>query len=322
MQTLARLTHDELMALDAAAARSPTAARARRLVAEGERRRVELLRKAWTDALDKDWEAAAEVLNAFIDSDIADMIKTLKPDQLKALEAGAVKRLPGYHQRILEQIRKRLGAKPGEVYGKVVRTRYFAKPRIPGLTPVWQAFCELRFEPDPAVARASKIGFVQTVRMVDLPSGKPNDPIPGHAGRATPSGSTLDRPGGSKSAIYAQKNDGSMDGTNKFGSSPTPYVPAEFVDKPDWDRGPMRWDYELAVVALEGPDAGIPYARIEWGFTVEDQNGTLMPVMRDMRIEDKPSPDFQAAVAGWNRQAAGPAGGRTDPGQQQAPTLR
>ena len=83
VQTLARLTHDELMALDAAAARSATAARSRRLVADGERRRVELLRKAWSDALNHDWEVAAEVLNAFIDSDIADMIKLLTPDQLR-----------------------------------------------------------------------------------------------------------------------------------------------------------------------------------------------------------------------------------------------
>lgn len=287
---------------------------------EAEQRRVADLRRAWAAALDTDWDGAAAVLNAFSIDDIDAMLKPLTTAQRDALRAGAIRHLPGYHRRIVERIRRAQGVSAGGLYGKV-ESSSFAISRQPGLTDAWQVTLRLGFAPDPAVAQATKIGFIQTVRIVDLPGGRPNDPIAGHAARSTPSGTTIDRPGGENAGVYGLQNDGTLARDNTFGSSPAPLVAARFLDRPTSQSGSTRWDYELAVVALEGVDAGVVYARIDWGFRIVDLGeGNLVPDVRPVRVDDKPTAEFLDAAARWNDQARGPS--PSGPRQQALPDLR
>ena len=68
-----------------------------------------------------------------------------------------------------------------------------------------------------------------------------------------------------------------------------------------------------------GPDAGTVYAVVTWGFTVDENlKVTGMPNL----MFNKPTSDFSAAVAGWNKQAAGPRAKRSAPAQKPLPALQ
>lgn len=56
-------------------------------------------------------------------------------------------------------------------------------------------------------------------------------------------------------------------------------------------------NFETSIIAKKGADAGLVYAVVRWGFTVDDSfKVTGLPP----RVEDRPSPDFGTAVAAWN----------------------
>jgi hypothetical protein len=327
LQALALLSPEEREQLGRAASADrdkALAERIARLLKEAEARRIAKLHADWDAAIHAGrWEEAVELLNAFspddIDRKLAD--PTLTPDKLKSLEVAALKRPSGVQQRVIEKIRARSGTKAGAAFGTLKVDEYREQHGTPRTR--WAMNVRLTFTPDAAIANATKIGFLQTVRMIDIATGQPDDPIPGHKARATPGGTTIDRPGGSKSGAYAQLNEGKMDAGNVLGSSPSPLVPATFKDVPNHDKAGVRWDYETAVVALEGPDAGLVYATMTWGFEVTQQALGVKEVQpRAWAVDDKPSQEFGGAVAGWNRQATGPEGERTTPGQTPLPALR
>jgi hypothetical protein len=92
--------------------------------------------------------------------------------------------------------------------------------------------------------------------------------------------------------------------------------PAWMRDTPSAAKGNREYHFETSVVCRKGADAGKVYAVVTWGFTVD---ATLKITPKKSEVFNKPSPEFDAAVAAWNAQAAGAEADRNAPGQKTLP---
>lgn len=105
-----------------------------------------------------------------------------------------------------------------------------------------------------------------------------------------------------KFGYYGYNNDGTTAGNTSPGSSPSPLKPATLYDKPSWNHPNTRWDFEAAVTAKAGADAGTIYGALSWGFDVDKDNKVTSHAPKHL---DKQSGSFDKAVAKWNEQAKG-----------------
>lgn len=290
--------------------------RMRELIAKGDALRVARLNADYAAAVKAgDWNRAATLLNAFSEADIAVKLKALQPDELRQLDAGALRAIGAFAERVHRPIMSILGTSPGQAFGKtiVVQTPKDGS----GWKDDYWIRISITFDPDEKIVRAKEIGFLQAVRMTQPGQAKSYDKVPGHADRLTGELWAIDRVQGKKWAWYGVGNEGSQDTNFDPGSSP-PKKAAVLRDKPIWNVPNIKWEFETAIICKEGPDQGVVYGVVLWGFDV-DAGWAVTP--HQWRMTDKPSASWRAAVAAWNAQAA-TWFYRSDKDQQPLPQFR
>jgi hypothetical protein len=262
------------------------------------------------------WDRAAVLLNGFNDADIAARIGALTPDQQRQLAAAARRTMPGWEGRILNAAHA--GAVPaGQIFGTTTVSApapVNGGPSTPYAYPI-----HITFAPDPAVANATEIAFIQVQHVADTTTGTPAVVLPGESARTTPGGSGVDRLFGRKHGYYGYDNSGSTSPIVTAGSSPVPLANAIMDDRPQAATPNTTWTFETSVVAKAGPDAALVYSVVHWGFTV-DAARVVTPL--PTTVVDQVSTEFRASVDAWNAQAGGPAGQRNAPDQQPLPRPR
>ena len=178
----------------------------------------------------------------------------------------------------------------------------------------YSSHVEITFVPDARV-RAKEIGFIQSTRWTRTGTGTTEsvDPREGIAPRLTQDAWAIDRLPWKTQGWYGFVTNTTAGGTVTLGSAPPP-VNATMTDEPFWNQPNIRIEFETAAVGRAGRDEGKVYKVITWGFEVDASNRlTALPHAE----ADHESPAFQAAVAAWNAQAAGPIGRRNHPVQKQ-----
>jgi hypothetical protein len=264
------------------------------------------------------WGYAAEVLNGFNDEDIQRLLGQLNKQQLRQLDAGAMRQIPGFAGRVHGPIMAKLGKKPGEVFG---RLNFLGGPPENGGTPLtaYAYPATFSFAPDADIIRATEIAYVQTVRLVHTASQETADWQDESKSRQTEDKWAVDRATGGVSGYAGYQTDTQPGPHTAQWSPDNPDSFATYSDRPSAQIPSTDWSFETAVVAKGGPDTGVIYSSCSWGFTV-DENCVLTP--KAHKISDKPSAAFGAAVEKWNQQAAGPDESKNAPGQQSLPQVR
>jgi hypothetical protein len=291
-------------------------ARAAALAREGDERARKIA--AFNAAKGKDWGAAAEILNGFDDADIQRLMAGLSKQQLRQLDAGAMRQIPGFAGRVHGPIMTKLGKQPGSVFGHLNFL-----PGTPenggGALTAYALPVDFSFAPDGDIVRATEIAYVQTVRLVHTGTNDTADWQDAGQARQTDDKWAVDRATGGVSGFAGYQTNAQPGPHTTQWSPDNPDSFATYHDRPSAQIASTDWSFETAVVAKAGADAGAIYASCSWGFTV-DERCVLTP--KPHRIEDKPSGAFGAAVDKWNQQAAGPEAQRNAPAQEALPALR
>ncbi len=278
----------------------------------------------------KDWATAAKLLNGYNDADIETRLNALSADDLRLLDDGAQRSMPGFDARVRDKIAAKLKdkfglgdarAKTGGQYGEIKVTvgtvTNGVKDSDRGHYPV-----DITFKPDTAVVKADEIAFIQRVRLVDTASGANKDWDATNIARQTARKSSIDRLSGKKQGWYGMDDDGANGGNlKKWTKAMGAAGEASMHDDPGDDLPSTTWEFETAAVSRSGPDAGTVYAVVTWGFTYDaDDKITALP----NKTFNKQSADFTSAVDKWNAQAKGPAASSNVPagGQVELPGLK
>ena len=272
----------------------------------------------WRAAKGTDWVYAARVLNGFNDADIERLLAPLTKQQLRLLDAAALREFPSYAGRVHGPIMAKLGKQPGQVFGKL----HFL-PGAPehggGPLTAYALPVDFSFAPDGDIVRATEIAYVQTVRLVHTGTDQSADWQESAKARQTEDKWAVDRAHGGVSGFAGYQSNAQPGPYTTQWSPDNPDSFATYHDRPSAQVANTDWSFETAVLGKGGLDAGVIYASCSWGFTV-DENCQLTP--KPHKIEDKPSPAFGAAVDKWNQQVAGPAEQRNAPGQEALPAVR
>jgi hypothetical protein len=259
------------------------------------------------------WGDAAEILNGFNEEDIQRFLPTSQKE-LRLLDAGAMRQIPGFAGRVHGPIMAKLGKQPGSVFGKLNVLAGQPESGNP-----YALEMQFSFAPDADIVRASAIAYVQTVRLVHTGTNDDADWQKESKARQTDDHTAVDRSTGGQSG-YAGYTSDAQPGPNATEWNPeSPTGFASYTDRPSASVPSTDWSFETAVVGKGGADEGVIYSSCSWGFLV-DENFVLTP--KAPKISDKPSGSFGAAVDKWNQQAAGPAEQRNAPNQQALPHVR
>jgi hypothetical protein len=273
---------------------------------------------AFNAAKGKNWGDAAEILNGFNDEDIERLLAGLTKQQLRQLDAGAMRQIPSFAGRVHGPIMARLGKQPGQVFG-----RLNFLPGTPenggGPLTAYALPVDFSFAPDADIVRATEIAYVQTVRLVHTGTNNTAEWEDPAKARQTDDKWTVDRAAGGASGFAGYQTNAQPGPYTTQWSPDHPDSFATYHDRPSAQIPSTDWSFETAVVAKGGADAGVIYASCSWGFNV-DENSVLTP--KAHKVEDKPSTAFGAAVDKWNQQAAGPVEQRNAPGQETLPAVR
>jgi hypothetical protein len=287
--------------------------------------RAALLDRAYLDAKSKgEWEKAAEYLNGFNMDDIKARLAdpSMSAQNLKLLAKGTRNKFGGSAEYLLKPIRDALRAQPGQVFGKVAFT---ATPTDGGRgggcnkATDWQCHAVITFDPDPDVVDADSIAFVQTIRMVETGTNDSEDDRKGISERLNAKNQAVDRDRLNKSGWYGYYNDGRHPMVVEGSSHPPTQAKMEDTPGQTTRKAGTTWDFETSIIAKAGKDENLVYSVVLWGFTV---NSDLKVSLKQHSVRDVPTSDFGSAVSAWNKQAAGPAGNRSDPNQGKLPTFR
>jgi hypothetical protein len=285
--------------------------------------------QAFADALAaKDWDKLAVILNSvFSWSDAGDKIDTLDADQCRWLDDAARRVLPAAAAaRIAIFARSRLGdlgvdeahQAPGAGYGEMEMEVISVTDGVVG-TKSYEYSMKIKFKPEVAAVKADSIAFIQRVRLVDTKTGANKDWDQVNRERATTRQSSIDRIPGKDQGWYGVANDLTDQGNLQTWVRGGTKTEAFMTDAPGAAIPDTTWEFETAAVSRSGPDTGTVYGVITWGFTVDDKlKVTGMPNL----TFNKPTSDFSAAIATWNKQAKGPAAKRTSPNQAELPAVQ
>jgi hypothetical protein len=289
--------------------------------------------EAFADALAAgDYEKLAVILNSVYSWTAAgDKLDELDEDQLRWLDDAVRRVLPASAAAwLLVFIRSRLGdlgvddehQEPGRRYGELeieiidvtdgVNTGPQAGRKNYGYS------MKITFTPEEDVVGADSIAFIQRVRLVETGSGRNKDWDQTNRNRATDRQSSIDRIPGKEQGWYGVANDLKDQGnlqTWERGKNDEAWM----TDRPSARMPNTTWEFETAAVSRSGPDVGTVYAVVTWGFTVDEN---LKVTGMSNVIFNEPTKDFKAAVAAWNKQAAGPRGKRSARNQKALPALK
>ncbi len=270
------------------------------------------------------WEKAANFILILDDPGIDRNLARLTDVEVKLLGRGA--RLGGRatDERLMTRVRNRIRRGPGQLFGAVtveVSAVHDGTYNRWGANASFEARADITFTPDPDLCDATVIAFVQTVSMLRNAGADSVDNRPGVDDRFNSKKQAVDRPERMRSGYFGEANDqtfapSSAGGVTTGVSHAGTVVPAVLLDKPTGKTEDVTYNYETAITAKEGPDAGMVYAVVLWSFLV-DGNMKIHP--NPWVIRQTPTGDFGSAVAAWNRQAATQSGSR---GQQPLPAQR
>ena len=291
---------------------------ARALAREADERARKLA--GFNDAKAKgNWGDAAEWLNGLNEEDIQRQLATLNKNQLRQLDAGAMRQIPSFAGRVHDPIMAKLGKAPGSVFGKLNflpgAPENGGGPMTAYALPVDFSFASRRrhrprhrdrVHPD---VQARPYGHQRRRRLAEREQASP-DRRP-HRSRPRRPAARAGSPATSPTPRPAR--------TSPSGTPAAPDGFATYTDRPSAQFASTDWSFETAAVGKGGADEGVIYASCAWGFTV-DENCILTP--KASKISDKPSGSFGAAVDKWNQQAAGPVDQRNAPNQEKLPAVR
>ncbi|MDA0161458.1 hypothetical protein OM076_14365 [Solirubrobacter ginsenosidimutans] len=260
------------------------------------------------------WGDAAEWLNGLNDEDIQRQLAQVNKNQLRQLDAGAMRQIPSFAGRVHDPILAKLGKAPGSVFGKLNVLAGSPQSGNP-----YALEMQFNFAPDADIVRATAIAYVQTVRLVHTGTNDDADWQKESKARQTDDHTAVDRSTGGQSGYAGYQTD-AQPGPNATEWNPSaPDGFATYTDRPSASVPSTDWSFETAVVGKGGADEGVIYSSCAWGFMV-DENFVLTP--KAPKISDKPSGTFGAAVDKWNQQAAGPVDQRNAPNQEKLPQVR
>ncbi|PZS33950.1 MAG: hypothetical protein DLM59_05680, partial [Pseudonocardiales bacterium] len=286
-----------------------------------------LLERAFAVTKGNDWDKAARFVSVLDDPGITKNIANLTAPDLKRLAKGARNGPGGGDPRLIGQIRAKIMAGPGELFGKV-SVRMAPKDGVDtgpfgGPDRAYTCQTDITFTPDIDVVDATSIAFVQSMSLLGTTSKKSEDDRKGMDERLNAKGQGIDRAPTMRSGWYQQNDDGTYapkiptTGVIPGFAIGTASQPATMTDTPDGKKAGTTWSYETSIIAQEGKDKGLIYAVVTWSFVVDDK---LRIVDHKHDVADRPTADFAAAVGAWNRQAAGSS--PQPKGQQQLPVFR
>ena len=281
------------------------------------------------------WDRALQGLQVLDKKQIGSALGFLTPDQLRYLDDAATRDKQGESSGVRSKIRAELrhqGAtkehsqsgrgfgKASAKYGKITSGKKSATDyKVP---------IELTFKPDPAAVAADEITWIQSVRTVDTATGANNEPRPEFAARATPTNWMLDRLEGRKHGWYGFADDDTVQNNVRPWRSSAPKQAAWMYDAPGWNEPDMRWEFEAAAVCRKGAadtatrkgdKPGFVYAVVTWGFDV-GPHGEVKT--HKIKVFNKPTGDFTAAVALWNSQARNELAVMNSPDQEELPAVQ
>jgi hypothetical protein len=286
-------------------------------IARGER-----LTRALNDA---DWASVSSVLQEGDQAWMLTRLRALTEDQLRLLDdfmrgSGAANTLA--HQMVtavLTQTVMQAGgvqanARPGAAYGTIEgHAASITHGRlVPGGTNAQAAYkFEATFMPTPQLVRATLIEFIQVARVVSTLTSTPDavgHPVPNDAGangsnRLTSDNARVDRHTNMNSGWIGIANNGQVQPGRLRPWTPGATQPAYMSDTPSRTVPNVAFDFETAAVCRQGPDAGMVYATVRWGFTI-DANMQVIP--KEPTYFNKESGDFDLAVAFWNAESSQP----------------
>ena len=289
---------------------------------------------AFADALKAgDYDKLAVILNTVYSwSTAGDKLDELDEEQLRRLDDAARRVLDASAAtRLMVFIRARLGdlgnddeqQEPGRQYGEIeieiikVDDGLDTGPKAGRHNYGYDM--KITFTPDMTACQADTIAFIQRVRLVETATGKNKDWDKTNRDRATDRQSSVDRIPGKEQGWYGVANDLSDQGNLQTWTRTGPEVNAWMTDRPSARIPNTTWEFETAAVSRSGPDEGTVYGVVTWGFTVDEN---LKVTGLSNQIFNKPTKDFDAAVAAWNKQAAGPKAKRSAAKQKALPGLK
>lgn len=284
-----------------------------------------------TAAAAADWQLLAQLLLAAEERAMVRQLGRMATDDLRYLD-DAVRRLgvrnsrlrifikAGLRQRGADDEQSAPGGGYGVMEGKETLIEHGAV-RAHGNNKRARYRFEITFLPSPGVVDADEIDFIQTARVLSTTEGTidasgnldwDNEGVNG-PGRRTSDDTRVDRLGGHDQGWYGME-DGGTPATTLRPWRRGSRSPAWMRDTPSRTTGNQDFEFETAAVCRRGADAGMVYATITWGFSLD---GALKVTPKQPRLFNKQSRDFELAVTFWNAEASG--ANPSSPNQQQLP---
>lgn len=275
------------------------------------------------------WEAAAVALNRMPTADIPGKVATLTTGQCRRLLAAMrISRRIGATNEIEGPLKTRGGIAAGEIFGTVTTQRdTHSAPTAADLASydMW-----IQFSPDTTVVDCPEIAVVQVVRLTTTATGANAEILQHLLNRQTPDAWAIDRIEDRRFGFYGYGNTGTASGDPGTRANPVaggnirpgssdPRQDMHYFDGPQTRLRGVTFEFETAIVARRGPQAGLVYSVVTWGFQVA-ADGTV--THRAVATTDRISANFRAAREAWNTQARGPRASRNDPRQVALPSLR
>jgi hypothetical protein len=221
-------------------------------------------------------------------------------------------------------LKRQAEIEPGEIFG---RTSVSTTPHHAAAAGGAYSFdCTIRFSPDIQVVEATQIAVIQAVRVIDSGTGANRETL-GHLTARQGAGHwSIDRLAGARYAYYGFSTTNVPSGHPSSGGTMRPGRSSGegtrdmvYLDTPGDTMTGVRFEFETAIVCKSGAQAGLVYAVVLWGFTV-DAAGRL--TRHRIRKRDRVSSSFRGARRAWNTQATGPAAARSHANQEEIPSLR
>ena len=275
-----------------------------------------------------DFEAAVLALDgagAAIPAEVA----TLTPQQCRRLVAALreSRRITATNN-VEAPLKAQGGILPGRIFGEPNTERTLNHAAAAGGNYSFDQW--IQFTPDPLVVDCNEIVVVQTVRVVNAVGGANAETLPHLIRRQNTNSTSIDRIEGRRYGYYGYNNDGRASGDpgtrtiagaggNMRAGSSDPVRAMRYYDGPGDSMVNVKFEFETAIVARTGPQRGLVYSVVKWGF---DVNAAGRLTAHRVRFRDRVSSDFQSARRAWNRQATGPVAQRNDPNQNELLGLR
>jgi hypothetical protein len=272
-----------------------------------------------------DWDRVVVLAAPRSSPGALERIAGLDADELRYLD-DAISRAGQERSWLAKAVKSAFGAKKvpaaqqaaGAGYGKLEFKNTFATDGSAGRPRRNAKYgFEITFQPNPpTMGSADEIGFIQSVRTVDIDTGANR----GANGRDRLASDMwhVDRLDGMDQGWYGMSDEGGSSGKHmRLWEKSDWEEPASMRDVPSVSKGNVEFHAETAIVCRKGFHAGKVYATVHWGFEV---NHGMVVTPYETEVFNKESEAFRDAVDAWNAQATGPEAKRGGDNQHTLPT--